>query len=248
MRIYLAGALEMSGAYPKLLKSRYILEPYVWFDGKKPDVQERLMSLVNNENFLLDSGAYSFMNALKGKPADFDAYLERYIQFINRFGIRYFFELDLDSVIGYERTLAMTRLLEQETGRKCIPVFHKSRGLAEWERMCKEYEYVAIGTIYEYQRKESVLVKLLDIAKQYGTKVHGLGFTSCKKLKRVKFYSVDSTSWVMGQKAGQIGSFNGDEVVSYNPPKGFRVKHYKVAEELTIEAWLQYQKYAEDYL
>lgn len=248
MKLFLASAMPVYDVFPALKESIYTLETFYWLDGIKKEIADSLMRATNMENFLLDSGAYSFMNAQKGKPADFDSYLSRYIEFINRYDVKYFFELDLDSVIGFERTMQMTKKLEAGTGKKCIPVFHKSRGIAEWHRICKEYDYVAIGTIYEYRNKESVLVKLLRIADSYGTKVHGLGFTSCKKLEKIGFYSVDSTSWKVPMRTGAIAQFNGKEVVSVNGPKGYRLKDYKASGRLSVKAWLDYQKYAQKFL
>lgn len=248
MRLFLAAAMPFYHLYPDLRKSLYTLETFFWLDGKSKEKLDNFFSTINMDNFLLDSGAYSFMNAQRGKKIDFEAYLERYIRFINERGVKYFFELDLDSVIGYAKTLEMRKRLEEATGKKCIPVFHKSRGLREWEKMCSEYDYVAIGTIYEYRRNEKVLVAMLNIAKKYNTKVHGLGFTSCKKLKFVKFYSVDSTSWTVPNKTGRIAKFNGEEIVMMDKPQGYRLKDYKLSGKASVKAWLEYQKYADKLL
>ena len=37
----------------------------------------------NARNFLLDSGAFTFMNSVKSGSVDFDSYCDRYIDFIN---------------------------------------------------------------------------------------------------------------------------------------------------------------------
>lgn len=63
----------------------------------------------------------------------------------------------------------MRAMLEKGTGKKCIPVWHKSRGLEEWRKLTKEYDYVAIGGIVtkEIKRKEyKYFSPMLSIAKE----------------------------------------------------------------------------------
>ena len=88
--------------------------------------------------------------------------------------------MDIDAIVGYERVKAMRRRLESETERRCIPVWHRSRGLEEFKRLCKEYPYIGIGgfAIKTILPNEFPFVrKLIQIAAGYGTKVHGLGYT-----------------------------------------------------------------------
>ena len=66
---------------------------------------------------MLDSGAFSFMRNKKAE-VNFDDYLTRYIEFINIHDIRYFFELDVDSVVGFEEVKRLRIRLETETGKK----------------------------------------------------------------------------------------------------------------------------------
>ena len=60
--------------------------------------------------FLLDSGAFTFMSGTNSP--DFDQYIIKYIDFINRHDIKYFFELDIDSIVGYEKVKEYTRRLD----------------------------------------------------------------------------------------------------------------------------------------
>ena len=74
--------------------------------------------------FLLDSGAFTFMHGIEAssKPVDWDGYLSRYIDFINRNNVQHFFELDVDSIVGYDAVKRMRARLEAETGKQSIPV------------------------------------------------------------------------------------------------------------------------------
>lgn len=191
MKIFMAGTYSHEYVVQEH-KNDYILESFYSIkEWQIPYIKECKM-------FLLDSGAFTFMNSNKGK-IDFNQYLKDYINFINKYDIKYFFELDIDSIVGHEKVKEMRAVLEKGTGKKCIPVWHKSRGLEEWRKLTKEYDYVAIGGIVtkEIKRKEyKYFSPMLSIAKENGCKVHGLGFTNLKALKRYHFYSVDSTSWL----------------------------------------------------
>ena len=85
---------------------------------------------------------------------DLREYLNRYINLINQYHIKYFFELDVDTIFGIEFVEELRRELEKRTGRKCIPVWHKGRGIEYWKKMCAEYEYVAIGGLVFHIKKE----------------------------------------------------------------------------------------------
>ena len=92
------------------------------------------------EHILIDSGAYSFHHG--ATTASFDEYLNSYIEFVknntNNPKIIGFFELDIDSSVGYEKVLEYRRRLE-EVSDKIIPVWHQNRGISEYIKMCKEY-------------------------------------------------------------------------------------------------------------
>lgn len=99
----------------------------------------------NCKEFLLDSGAFTFMS--KKPKADWDRYIKDYAGFIRRNNVRNFFELDIDSIVGYEKVKEYRNRLEDLAGAQCIPVWHKSRGKDEFLRMCEDYPYIAIGGI-----------------------------------------------------------------------------------------------------
>ena len=242
MKIFLAGT-SVGERVLKEHKIDYILESsYSIKEQQIPYIKKCKM-------FLLDSGAFTFMNSSKGK-VDFDQYLKGYINFINKYDIEYFFELDIDSVVGYEKVKEMRAVLEKGTGKKCIPVWHKSRGIEEWRKLTEEYDYVAIGGIVtkEIKPKEyKYLSALLDIAKESGCKVHGLGFTNLKSLRRYHFYSVDSTSWLSGQKYGTLYMFQDGTLKSIRYSDR-RISDYMKSNHHNIEEWLKFQKYADKFL
>lgn len=148
----------------------YVLESFFYCD----ETTEKLIPHFGD--FLLDSGAFTFMQGKGGSP-DWDDYIERYADFINRNKVRKYFELDIDSVVGYPRVQQIRAKLEMLTGIQPIPVWHKSRGIAEYKRHCEEYPYVAIGG---YVSKEIIpadykaFPAMISYAHQHGAKIHCL--------------------------------------------------------------------------
>ena len=203
----------------------------------------------NAKKFMLDSGAFTFFSS--GKAVNWDEYLKQYADFINRNDVELFFELDIDPLVGYEKVLQYRSVLEDLTGKPCIPVWHKSRGLEEYYKMCEEYDYVALGGIVtkEITQKEyKFFPKLIDIAHKNNAKIHGLGFTNLKGLTVYKFDSVDSTSWTSGSRFGSIYAFNGKTMVKHDRKEGQRLANHKDVALHNFKEWIKFQKYAERYL
>lgn len=239
MKVFLAGT-SIKEDILKEHNVKYFLESFYSIkEWQIPYIQKA-------ECFLLDSGAFTFMNNLKG-DINWEEYINKYAEFIIKNNIKYFFELDIDVIVGYDKVKEYTRYLEKKVGRQCIPVWHKSRGIKEWERLTKEYNYVAIGGIVtkEIRPNEYKYFKiLLDIAKKNNCKVHGLGFTNLKLLHKYHFYSVDSTSWLSGGRFGQLYVFKENKLqqISF---KNKRIKDYMQSHHFNIEEWLKFQDYAD---
>lgn len=240
MKLCLAGLNSIrQGTYAILKDIPFVLESFYY-------IRDYQIPLIKSaELFLLDSGAFTFMSNSK-KSVDWDEYLEKYIDFINKHDVKYFFELDIDAVVGYERVLELRRKLEQGTGKKCIPVWHKSRGIEEYKKLVANYDYIAIGGIVtkEITRDQYPLMKkLVAYANQNNTRVHGLGFTEMN-IADYGFYSCDSTTWNMISRFGKIYKFTGDRIVVATP-KGKKIdkSKYIEGEVHNIREWVKYQNY-----
>lgn len=244
MKLFLAGNDGFrKQRFNLFLKDLYILESYYYVTK-----QEWMYPLFKEfKGFLLDSGAFTFMASTKGQKVDWEQYVINYGNFVKKHDIKLFFELDIDTIVDLKEVERLRNLLEKTSERKCIPVWHKSRGLEYWKQMCKDYDYVAIGGIVTQEIKRSeydVFYPLLKIAKENNTKVHGLGFTNLKGMEKYKFYSVDSTSWLSGNKFGAVYLFNGKTMQKQNKMPGQRVKTNEVAIHNFTE-WVKFSKYAE---
>lgn len=240
MKLCLAGTEATYPAARQALNNvPYILQSFYYFsDWQKP--------LINKaELFLLDSGAFTFMNSSNGK-VNWDRYIDNYISFINENGIQHYFELDIDVIVGYEEVKRIRAKIERETGVKSIPVWHKSRGIEEYKRLVNDYDYISIGGIVtkEIKREEYPLVKrIVQYAHDRGVKVHGLGFTP-KEINQYKFYSVDSTSWNAGSRFGTVYKFNGHKVINLTPrKKSVNKTKYAEVQKHNLAEWVKYQKY-----
>lgn len=223
----------------------YVLESFAYI--KPNDVIVPLIPFF--KGFLLDSGAFTFMAQTKG-PVDFDEYLRRYIAFIKKHDIQHFFELDVDSVVGYEKVKEYRRILERETGRRCIPVWHRARGKEDFLRMCEEYDYVAIGGIVTKEIRPSehrYFPWFIREAHKRGAKIHGLGYTNLSGLSKYHFDSVDSSSWTSGNRFGHLYKFTGRGLQQIHKPPGTRVKARITAINNFVE-WVKFSEWAETHL
>lgn len=237
---YLSTDFEKNNPFvgAKILVSYYYCNDFV----------ERVV-IPSADKFMLDSGAFTFYGA--GKKIDWDKYVEDYADFIIRNNVDLFFELDIDSLVGYEKVKYYRHRLEALAGKPCIPVWHKSRGKEEFVRMCKEYDYVSIGGIVnkEITRNEwKYFPYFIDTAHKYGAKIHGLGFTSIANLPKYHFDSVDSTSWTSGNRFGIIYKFNGETMIQHKRPDNTRLADSRTTAIHNFTEWSKFSKYAESHL
>jgi hypothetical protein len=198
------------------------------------------------KNFLLDSGAFSFIG---GEIVNWNDYVSTYIAFINKYDVKYFFELDIYSIIGVKETEKIRNRIEFETKKKCIPVWHIFLGVNYYKQLCENYKYIAIGASGMHDSKwtrtnPTQLKNMVLYANSKKVRVHGLGYTKIKMLKEIPFYSVDSTSWLSGNRFGAIYIFNGSGFDKKNKPLGMRVKTKETAKHNFYE-WVKFQKYFE---
>lgn len=224
----------------------YILESFYYADADT----ERL--LPNFGDFMLDSGAFTFCGGGEFNAFQFEEYLEKYADFIVRNRVSKFFELDVDSIVGYEKVLEYRKRLTALTGKQPIPVWHMSRGKDEFIRHCEEFPYVALGgyvaAMKQGDPRQQAYIKaypwFINMAHRYGCKIHGLGFTNLEGLKKYHFDSVDSTAWTTGNRFGFIWQFTGETMTKIKPPPGKKLKDPRKVALINYTEWIKFQKYA----
>ena len=80
-------------------------------------IEEEKEYIHKYDNFLLDSGAFTFMSSSKG-GVNWDEYIKKYAEFINQYNVKHFFELDIDSIVGIKEVERLRRNLEELTGKQ----------------------------------------------------------------------------------------------------------------------------------
>lgn len=228
--------------------SKYILLSYYYV--RKKEGEKGLIDLMvqrnKEDNFLLDSGAFTLMTSKKGtKNDELGTYVDNYIAFIKKYKIKRYIEMDLDVVIGYDEVLKLRKYLEDEIGYQSVPVWHMSRGTEEFKKMVDDYDYVAIGGLVEHvpQSAYPLIKELVKYANSKGTKVHGLGFTR-KDAHEYGFYSVDSSSWTAGRRFGTAVKFRNNKLQAIKKPENTRANYKKVDRNNFVE-WCKFQRYVE---
>ena len=127
MKVHLAGIESIYAENMPLFKDRYVLTSFYALNNTGKAI------ISNASEYLLDSGAYSFMsNAGEAASINWEEYIERYAAFIRQQNVKHFFELDIDNIVGYERVKGYRKKLENLCGAECVPVWHISRGIEEY--------------------------------------------------------------------------------------------------------------------
>ena len=245
-KIFMAAVSQSKQLIMHDYKPHYILESFIWLRSKRKSTLEYIQWCLQADEFLLDSGAFTFMNKAKKAEAFSDEalkeYIDQYIDFINKYDIKHFFEMDIDSVVGYDNVKKIRKYIEERTSKKVIPVWHKSRGIDDFHDMCKEYDYVAVGGIANGEIKKSehhILTDLCNIAHSYKCKVHGLGYSPPKVLndRTCPFDTVDSTSW-QGRRWKNIFVLEDGKLHR----RQNNDMNWKDADRSSFEAWVNFSK------
>ena len=242
MRVFLAGTNIIKNHPNELKKCKYILESFYSYR------EWQQVYMRSADMFIMDSGAFTFMRG-KQEPR-WGEYIEKYAECIVRTKCKYFMELDIDNVVGYPKVIEYRKMLERLVGARCIPVWHKARGINQYRNMLEEYEYIAIGGLVTKEIKPTeykYLPALIAEAHEKNVKIHGLGFTKTVNYPDLKWDSVDSTTWNVGGKFGEICNFRDGKMERVQMKGHLCVKQKELMLHNYTE-WLKFQKYAEVHL
>ena len=244
MELYLSGSITNDEwEQLKVHDCLFLLQTFYEMKTWKTDKMKKALS--STQYFMLDSGAFTFMNS--GKKVVWKQYINEYIEFINKWDIDRFIELDLYGVLGVENTERIRKYIEKKTGKKPIPVYHGTLPVSYFRELCQEYSYVAIsatGTIEssKWTRNKKALKQMIKIGHSYGTKLHGLGYTRLENINNpeVQFDSVDSTAWLSGARFGTWYYMKHGKVCSKSMNnKGMTRKQFN---DNNLKVWIDKQK------
>lgn len=167
---------------------------------------------------MIDSGVHTFLkkeDEYRKKSLDYwEKYLLEYVEFArnNRDNVFAIIELDLVDFVGIDKIEEWRetyfRPLEED-GIQVMYVWHETEGQARWEEMCKKYSYIAFSLQGDRAPDMNTCIKMVNIAKKYGTRVHGLAATGMDAMQKIPFYTVDSTTWLVGTQFGEVNFFDG---------------------------------------
>lgn len=244
MELYLSGSVTNDvWKHLKIYDCLFLLQTFYEMKTWKADKIEK--ALRSTHCFMLDSGAFTFMNS--GKKVVWKQYINEYIEFIKRWDIDRFIELDLYGVLGVENTEHIRKYIEKKTGKKPIPVYHGTLSVSYFRELCQKYPYVAIsatGTIEssKWTRNKKALKQMIKIGHSYGTKLHGLGYTRLENINNpeVQFDSVDSTAWLSGARFGTWYYMKHGKICSKSMSnKGVTGKQFN---DNNLKVWIDKQK------
>lgn len=275
MRLCLAGGLSRWKLL-KRLEAPSVLLSFAELKSRTMDKRVELLAGMR-EDFpfiFCDSGAHSFFSEAGergtrkratslGSPDEwFDDYLATILECVDY--VNAWAELDIDSIVGLDPVLAW-REKAMKAGvprEKYVPVFHttlaKPAGGVRavwklWEEWCREFPYVATegsfgGALVEGAQGQR---RVLEKAKKHGAKLHSFATTSMDLLKRVNFFSVDSTSWLAGSMYGitykldRVGNMT--QLHETSPHRRKKARE-RILKDLEREGVLVPQDMAEQYL
>jgi hypothetical protein len=246
MKLFLA-ALDKKAPWSYEMNPPYILSSY--FDVKNM----KAWSVPKSKDFILDSGVFTFLTSKKSIAAtmDWNQYVDEYADFVKKHRIKNYVEIDVDKILGLKEVERLRDRLEERVGWKSMPVWHMNRGWDGWLKMVKEYDYVCFGAFITdglKQRNFAQINHFIHVARQHGAKTHGLGFTSTRWLPKIKFDSVDSSSWTSGGRYGYLMPFTG-RGIKFIRNKDTRVKvHHKELDRQNLASWIKFAEYVEQEL
>lgn len=173
--------------------------------------------------FFLDSGAFTFFSQYKDNPEKLpppEEYVKLYFRYIEEHGHLWerIAEPDLDIGGSYSVTLRdvdrwRNQMLERWPNYPITVVWHGQRGPLEWTKYCQDpkIRHIAYGSGIN---DVGMVRCFLNEAQWRGKTVHGFAQTKLRLLRYAHFDSVDSTSWLSGQRFGTLYVWRGDRFVT----------------------------------
>ncbi|MDH5664716.1 MAG: hypothetical protein OEY10_00260 [Nitrosopumilus sp.] len=162
----------------------------------------------HQNNFFLDSGTYT------ARKTGLKVNLPDYANFIKDNNIQLYANIDdpaNNPDITYQNQIELERL-----GIYPIPVFHAGCDFKWLDKYIETgYKYLAVGnmTRLKSQAKYKFLMSLFnhvcDTSGKPKIKIHGFGISRRKLLNDFPFYSVDSSTWSFGSRAGHVLTISG---------------------------------------
>ena len=207
---------------------RNFLMSYHYLNGRP---LRSVLSKYDGAKLFIDSGAYTYTNDPKFSDytiKQWESHIEKYLSWAEKnkeyiFGMA---SLDIEFLVGAEQVKAWNRKYFEpfmlRTGIPVCFVWHDEEAYDTWEQHCQRYPYVGL-TAVNNQNAESMgtayYVNMLKVAEKYNTVVHGMGMTRTGMLTQLPFYTVDSTTWLVGLQYGEVNYWTGTKMTRLKKDK-----------------------------
>ena len=213
MKIYYAGLYEnVAEIYTlKDCGAKRLMLSYYYKNKEKQMIRFK----ENNFSIMMDSGAYSAWK----KNIKID--INDYVKYLNDFEIKDCICLDVvgDAISSYKNQ----KYLENK-GINSIPVFHYGCEFKYLEQLILDgYSYICLGGTVGLKRKERREFFETCFRLYPEIKFHGLGMTDIELMKDFDWYSVDSTTWLIGRKYSKLATLEGQVKISNKLPVQERI-------------------------
>jgi hypothetical protein len=244
--------LCFAGAEERLLRDglhrigvRNILLSFFYFKKllRKRSIQEIADDIGRFDYVILDSGAFTFMQAVaNGEKVDMDIneYADLYHTEIERFGHVFTACAELDVHAHFsQKQMEDIRDHLTDKGVTMLPVMHGEpvdyyKDLGWFDK----YAYMAVGSAMIGRNKPSpLLLDYFSNARKTGTLLHGFGVTTVDALRKMPWYSVDSTTWLGGTRYGNTMVFQNGRLRYYDYKKKEVRKRFKKRFEENSLIW-----------
>ena len=204
------------------------LMSYHYIQSKHINMKERFAN--KGIKLIVDSGAHTYMNnegydtlPIEEWETKLKSYLnwaEKYKEYIFALANFDFEDLVDDPAVIDKWNREYFEPFMLRTGIPVCFVWHQNsyRG---WEYYCKRYPYVSISAANSNGELLSVndFKDYIKTAEKYGSLVHGMGMTQTSMLTELPFYTVDSTTWQVGMRYGEMNYWNGAKVIRLKKTK-----------------------------
>ena len=214
---------------------RHILLSFFYFKKflRKRSPEEISNDIGRFDFVILDSGGFTFMQKIaKGEVMDMDIrqYADTYHSELERIGNLFTVcaELDVHDVFN-QKEMEATRDRLTAKGVPMLPVL-QGQPIEEIKELgwFDKYPYLAVGSaLLNGTKQDPALKDYLKYGKKKGTLFHGFGITTVDGIRKIPFYSVDSTTWMSGTRYGNTMIFQNGRLRYYDYHKKDVRKRYR---------------------
>lgn len=198
---------------------RDFLISYQYVQRKRMDMEKYTSMGIK---FFVDSGAFTYLTNSEYEDwsvEDWEKQIKRYLNWARKhkdiiFAIA---SLDIERLVGGEQVQKWNEQYFEpfmiETGVPVCFVYHEDETYLDWEHYCQRYPYVGISwATNSYEDGVKTGTEMLRTAEKYNTVVHGMAMTQTSVLPKLPFYTVDSTTWLVGLQYGEVNYWNGKKM------------------------------------